>query len=430
MSLTSIIFILILLIVSGVVAWVGDFLGRVLGKRRMVLFGLRPRKTSVLIAVITGMLITGLTILALAAANKSIRTVLIRSDEILKENKELELQRQSASMAVDSLKGRIQSGEKEIELQQSRIEGLTGQLSSSQDELISLNSQLTLAGIQLLGYKTEIAKLVKERDNIREEYQNAVNDKEAEIGELGTQLEDLNNEISERQSRAEELDRTIVKLNDQITKLREGEVKVYEGQQLAVFLMDTKADEVSLNERLVTLLAGIPEAYKDLGTGEFVLRNNKISYSSDSYIQAVQEIRGIPADRAVVIAYSDSNVFGDEPVPLRLEITGYYKVYIGGAEIFKETFEKPEETAEEYRATMARFFEDARNFLVSQRNIIPASSGEVIELSIDDLLGLSEKLSSIGFPVELRMVALTDIYKTDFLVYGERFSVEMKKVTR
>ncbi|MFH1677157.1 MAG: hypothetical protein ABIC40_09045, partial [bacterium] len=271
--------------------------------------------------------------------------------------------------------------------------------------------------------------LVKERDRTREEYQNAVNDKEAEIAELGNRLADLNTEIGKRQSRAEALDRTIIKLNDQITKLREGVVKVYEGQQLAVFLMNTKADEGSLNTRLVTLLAGIPLAYRDSATGEYVLKNNEISYSSDSYIRAVQEIRGIPADKAVVIAYSNSNVFGDEAVPLRLEITGYYKVYITGAEIFKETFNMPEESAEPYRATAARFFEDARNFLVSKRNIIPAPSGEVIELSIDDLLSLSEKLSSIGFPVELRMVALTDIYKTDFLVYGERFSVEIKKVS-
>ena len=44
-------------VLSGLVAWLGNKLGRQVGRRKMSLFGLRPRHTSNVITVATGSLI-------------------------------------------------------------------------------------------------------------------------------------------------------------------------------------------------------------------------------------------------------------------------------------------------------------------------------------------------------------------------------------
>ena len=48
--------ILVLAVVGGVIAFIGDRLGTRIGKRRLSIFGLRPRHTAVVVTVFTGVL--------------------------------------------------------------------------------------------------------------------------------------------------------------------------------------------------------------------------------------------------------------------------------------------------------------------------------------------------------------------------------------
>jgi uncharacterized protein (DUF3084 family) len=54
--------ILAVLILGGVLSTLGDRLGSRIGKARLSLFQLRPRKTAVLVTVLTGSLISALTL--------------------------------------------------------------------------------------------------------------------------------------------------------------------------------------------------------------------------------------------------------------------------------------------------------------------------------------------------------------------------------
>ncbi|MGB4529751.1 MAG: DUF3084 domain-containing protein, partial [Bacillota bacterium] len=45
--------IILLILLGGVIAYVGDVVGRRVGRQRLTLFGLRPKHTSVVVAVIT-----------------------------------------------------------------------------------------------------------------------------------------------------------------------------------------------------------------------------------------------------------------------------------------------------------------------------------------------------------------------------------------
>ena len=58
--------IIILAVVGGLIAFIGDKLGSKIGKKKLSVFGLRPYYTSVLMTVITGVLIAATTIIVMA----------------------------------------------------------------------------------------------------------------------------------------------------------------------------------------------------------------------------------------------------------------------------------------------------------------------------------------------------------------------------
>ena len=68
--------ILTLIIVSGVMAYLGDVLGMRIGKKRITLFGLRPRDTSRLITAITGMVISIAILVTMTVISENVRTAL------------------------------------------------------------------------------------------------------------------------------------------------------------------------------------------------------------------------------------------------------------------------------------------------------------------------------------------------------------------
>ena len=50
--------LLVIAIMGGLIAFLGDKIGTKVGKRRMSLFGLRPKHTSIIVTIVTGILIS------------------------------------------------------------------------------------------------------------------------------------------------------------------------------------------------------------------------------------------------------------------------------------------------------------------------------------------------------------------------------------
>ena len=83
--MTSLIIILVVLIISGVIAFVGDNVGRFAGRRHVSVFGLRPRRTAILITVIVGILIAAITILVMIIFSENVRVALFKLESLRKD---------------------------------------------------------------------------------------------------------------------------------------------------------------------------------------------------------------------------------------------------------------------------------------------------------------------------------------------------------
>lgn len=74
--------ILLLIIISGAIAWVGDNLGRTIGRKRLSLFGLRPRTTATITTLISGTLISLISLAVILVISPDARTGLFGLDQL------------------------------------------------------------------------------------------------------------------------------------------------------------------------------------------------------------------------------------------------------------------------------------------------------------------------------------------------------------
>ena len=80
--MTGWLLILSLLVLGGVLSTLGDRLGSRVGKARLSLFNLRPRRTAVFITVLTGSLISALSLGLMLLVSRQLRVGLFELDDL------------------------------------------------------------------------------------------------------------------------------------------------------------------------------------------------------------------------------------------------------------------------------------------------------------------------------------------------------------
>jgi len=96
----------VLILVSGLVAFIGNLVGRSIGRRRLSVLGLRPRHTAELITVMTGMLITVVTLGVVLLVSNDARQALFHLQELQQQTDALEAQIAQERAQVQALQYR------------------------------------------------------------------------------------------------------------------------------------------------------------------------------------------------------------------------------------------------------------------------------------------------------------------------------------
>ncbi|MBD2542235.1 DUF3084 domain-containing protein, partial [Coleofasciculus sp. FACHB-SPT36] len=87
MTDSALFLILSILVLGSVIATVGDRIGTRVGKARLSLFNLRPRKTAVLVTILTGLTISASTLTIIFATSEQLRIGVFRLQEVQKKLK-------------------------------------------------------------------------------------------------------------------------------------------------------------------------------------------------------------------------------------------------------------------------------------------------------------------------------------------------------
>lgn len=131
MPLTALALIMTVLM-GGIIAYNGDVIGRRFGKRRVSVFGLRPKHTAILITSLTGVLISGLTTFFLFLLVPPVRDVIMRGEQAIRTKDRALAEARQAQGDLQRVEGTLRRAH--IELDQQRRELTVAQKRADSEE--------------------------------------------------------------------------------------------------------------------------------------------------------------------------------------------------------------------------------------------------------------------------------------------------------
>ena len=141
----GLVLIVVLIVTGGVIAFIGDRVGSRVGKKKLSLFGLRPRHTSVIVTIITGVLITTFTFVILAGASDNVRTALFGMEQLNRLMGETKARLQATDMQLADAKAEQQQAAEELAKSKTEIDKLHGKQAALEErakELAAGNAKL------------------------------------------------------------------------------------------------------------------------------------------------------------------------------------------------------------------------------------------------------------------------------------------------
>lgn len=154
--------IVIMALVGGFIAYMADKMGSKIGKKKMSVFGLRPKYTSILLTVTSGTIIAVLTIGVMAIASQSARTALFGMDKLQQELKILNTEKANAAVALDEAKNKV-------EAQNKKISELDAKMQESMQENDAMETKLAEINAMYSRAQNEVAELTNSKNALTSE---------------------------------------------------------------------------------------------------------------------------------------------------------------------------------------------------------------------------------------------------------------------
>jgi uncharacterized protein (DUF3084 family) len=347
--MSGILLIAVLVITGGAIAFIGDRLGTKIGKKRLSIFGLRPRHTSIIITIFTGIVITTLTFGVMAAASENVRTALFGLEELnrtMQETKNNLLHTQADLDAAKSEQERTDAA-----LQQSKAD--VTRLNEQQKTLEEEASRLQAGIAELEGAKAE---LTARNEELSGNNQKLLAD--------NTNLTADNENLTADNKKLEERTR---QLRAGLITVREGDIAFRAGEIIAsgVIRGGRSNEEVAADMEMLAALAN---------------RNVSARFGSDrsdediwiyrpEYEAAVETIAKSEQDIVVRIAAASNLVRGEE-VRTTLELYPNSIIYRDKEFIIARPYELGLADDSEAEQTVMNFLKDV-NFAATSKGILP-----------------------------------------------------------
>ncbi|MCP4973813.1 MAG: DUF3084 domain-containing protein, partial [Prochlorococcus sp.] len=172
--------ILVLLVLGGILATLGDRLGSRIGKARLTLFNLRPRSTAVVITVLTGSLISALSLGLLLLVSRELRIGLFELKDL-----------------------------------QSKLQNSRDDLEASRSAQVDVADELKTVQRQSKALRQEVAPLQRQRQRLEAERDRLAQDissKDADIRRTGIELSRVRSQISAGEKELKQLESKLIAL--------------------------------------------------------------------------------------------------------------------------------------------------------------------------------------------------------------------------
>ncbi len=395
--------IAVLAIMGGIIAYIGDWLGSKVGKRKLTVFGLRPKHTSILFTIVTGIIIAGMTLGVLSVSSRDVRTALFGMEALKAELTGLSREVAAKSVELDASRSALEAKTKEYSTLTVKINETMANLASVTEQLATVNAERdrTAAALENVQRDYSLAKgdLTKAQQEI-----DAL---QATKTELDARVASLNEAKTALQSDVDRLNELTANLRQGIQTVREG-VVVFRASEVLTTAVTKGGQPVKETEEI---LGGIINSTNRAVLNRLGVQDKNIEVlwiAKADFDQAVQLVASTPEDVIVRILAMGNTIYG-EPVIGRIELFPNRLVYTAGQTVFAETADAGDNGKQAEDVVL--LFLQKVNAQAIVKGILPDPlQGTVGVISGSQLFDTVNKVKRVGGRVELSAVTKADIH--------------------
>jgi uncharacterized protein (DUF3084 family) len=338
--------ILAIIILGGVIATVGDRIGSRVGKARLSLFNMRPKKTAVLVTILTGSVTSAVTLGVLLAANRELRDIIFRTGTIIRQNQkvnqelnqalsqksqiqtELSVSRADLTEAVrrlrnvnDSLKFSVQRqkvSEAKLKLLRARYDFAQTTLRRFGAQATTLRSQigqLSTQRLQLVAQRNQILTRLKDADVQKQALEAAAKTAQQRIQTVEDQISQARQQLQSAVAQQASLQRSVAEAQAQLQQATtEQNTLRQQRQSLEREITALEENRQRLSENLRVLLLGLRRGNVTIRAGQIlavgVIQNVNTPQQA---LQALNTLR-LQARRTAIVLTNPRNLAPDQRV--------------------------------------------------------------------------------------------------------------------
>ena len=359
---------------GGLIAYMGDKLGTKIGKRRMSLFGLRPKHTSIIVTIVTGLLVAAATVGVLTFTSQSVRTALFGMDQLRADMKQLN--NEVAAKTQELIRGQalLEQNKQELEERMAEIEQIRREVEATKAELAS-------------------AQAAKDAT-------------EAELASLQASYAEVSQKVAELEATRAKMEAHIKNLQNGIIHLREGTILFQVDQLLAQAVVRPGLSEEDSNNAIKHIIDD---------TNKLVLRRLGIEDNGQSVVYVDRQNVEVATQKLinsktpmVVQVVAAGNIISGEPAVAVIQVYPQQFIYKNGEVIHSTVIDGGTNA----QSSMLQFLKQV-NERAKAKGIIPDSlSGDIGTIPGDDLFTAIKRISTMRGKVHVEAYTDGDTYSS------------------
>lgn len=459
----TILFVATLIAVSGLIAFLGDWLGRRMGKRRLTLFGMRPRYTAIVVTTITGMVIAALTLATMLAVSSSLREVFVRGERLFRENRAYQIANsrlhsenlwltaagKRLTKDVRDKSAQVRAAQKDVEAASSARDQARMRVQTLEADIRSRKAELT--HLKLAGRLTD--ERLKQASRDLKDRKRVLADAQADLASKNDELAQRRRELASKKAELAEAEKSIRKAEAMIRQEEElirqqqkrlleevqvsemlltGDVVLPQGQEIARQVIDGSPPAEQVRAELVNLLAsasaeaasaeagpddGSPAirlVFVDKATGQIV--DDEKRCIDEAVKTIVEQGRTRPGHGVLARVTVVHNTVRGRRAFAELGLFWNNLLFHRGDTIASRMIDGRMSEGRTLLAVMDLLRENVRS-AAQRKGIVPVASADpdkaaepISDKQLDQLMELVQMIRSQDMSVEVRAVAKNDIY--------------------